>query len=60
MQEDVTPLSILRVKPVGVMKMVDCGEGDDKIIAVHADDPEYKHIKHINELPPHKLLEMRM
>jgi inorganic pyrophosphatase len=35
------------------------GEKDDKIIAVCADDPEYRHYKHIKELPPHRLAEIR-
>ena len=54
-QEPVLPLSILRAKPIGVMKMFDQGEMDDKIIAVHMDDPEYAHYKTIDELPPHCL-----
>ena len=28
---------------------------DDKIIAVHVDDPEYNHYTSIDELPPHCL-----
>lgn len=35
------------------------GEKDDKIIAVCADDPEYKHYNDIKELPPHRLAEIR-
>jgi inorganic pyrophosphatase len=35
------------------------GEKDDKIIAVCADDPEYRHYKDINELPPHRLAEIK-
>jgi inorganic pyrophosphatase len=58
-QESVVPLSMLRAKPIGVMKMVDQGEADDKIIAVHADDPEYVHYKSINELPPHRMTEVK-
>ncbi|MDD4556969.1 MAG: inorganic diphosphatase [Alphaproteobacteria bacterium] len=54
-QETVNPLSMMRAKPIGVMKMVDQGEADDKIIAVHMDDPEYNHYNDINELPPHYL-----
>jgi hypothetical protein len=30
-----------------------------QIIAVHADDPEYKHISDISQLPRHRLLEIR-
>ena len=41
------------------MPMIDQGEADDKIIAVCADDPEYKHYNDIKELPPHRLAEIR-
>ena len=55
----VVPLSILRVKPIGVMKMVDQGEADDKIIAVHSDDPEYNHYESLEDLPPHRMAEVQ-
>lgn len=59
MQEPVAPLSILRAKPIGMMRMSDQGESDEKIIAVHMDDPEYSHLTHISELAPHRLDEVR-
>lgn len=58
-QESVAPGCFLRAKPIGVMQMLDQGEQDDKIIAVHADDPEYKHFNDISELPKHRMLEIR-
>src|SRR6266516_3972438 len=58
-QEEVVPLAILRARPIGVMKMTDQGEEDDKIIAVHADDPEYVHYESIRQLPPHRMEELR-
>jgi inorganic pyrophosphatase len=58
-QEAVVPLSIVMAKPIGLMKMVDQGETDDKIIAVHADDPEFAHYESIRELPPHRMIEVR-
>lgn len=54
-QESVVPLCIMRARPIGVMKMIDGGEADDKIIAIHEDDPQYNCYHHINELPPHTL-----
>ena len=59
MQEPVVPMSFLRAKPIGMMQMIDQGERDDKIIAVHADDPEYRHFEDISELPKHRLNEIR-
>ena len=41
------------------MGMLDQGEQDDKIIAVHADDPEYRHFNDISELPQHRLMEIK-
>lgn len=35
------------------------GEKDDKIIAVCADDPEYRDYNDIKDLPPHRLAEIR-
>ena len=35
------------------------GEKDDKIIAVCADDPEYRHYNDISELSPHRLQEIK-
>uniref|UniRef100_A0A452XNT3 Soluble inorganic pyrophosphatase n=3 Tax=Aegilops tauschii TaxID=37682 RepID=A0A452XNT3_AEGTS len=59
MQEPVVPGCFLRAKAIGLMPMIDQGEADDKIIAVCADDPEYKHFNDIKELPPHRLAEIR-
>ena len=46
-------------RPIGVMKMVDQGEADDKIIGVHVDDPEFAHYTSIDQLPPHRLKEVK-
>lgn len=59
MQEQVVPLSILRVKPIGMMTMIDQGDADEKIICVHMDDPEYRDFNHISELAHHRLDELR-
>ncbi|XBI69333.1 hypothetical protein VPH35_048413 [Triticum aestivum] len=59
MQEPVVPGCFLRAKAIGLMPMIDQGEADDKIIAVCADDPEYRHFNDIKELPPHRLAKIR-
>lgn len=59
MQEPVVPGCFLRARAIGLMPMVDQGERDDKIIAVGADDPEYRNYSDIHELPPHRLAEIR-
>jgi inorganic pyrophosphatase len=58
-QIDVVPLCIVPAKIIGVMRMLDNGEADDKIIAVAAGDPSVSHINDITELPQHFISEMR-
>lgn len=58
-QETVAPGTLMEAIPIGVMKMKDQGEADDKIIAVHANDPEFSHYTSITELPPHRLKEVQ-
>ena len=59
MQEPVVPMSLLAVRPVGMMHMVDDGENDEKIICVHLDDPEFRSYEHYEQLPEHRLNELR-
>jgi len=58
-QIDVEPLCIVPAKIIGVMRMLDQGEADDKLIAVAAGDPSVNHYNDISELPPHFISEMR-
>ena len=39
MQEPVQPMSLLEVRPIGMLPMVDEGENDENIICVHVEDP---------------------
>lgn len=58
-QIEVVPLCIVPAKIIGVMRMLDSGEADDKIIAVAAGDPSVNHIEDIEELPQHFISELR-
>ena len=58
-QVDIEPLCIARARVIGVMRMVDSGEGDDKILAVAADDISVSHISEVSELPAHFGSELR-
>jgi inorganic pyrophosphatase len=55
----VVPLCIMTANVIGVMRMVDQGEADDKIIAVASHDMSYNHITDINQLPPHTTKEIK-
>jgi inorganic pyrophosphatase len=52
-------LCLVEAKVIGVMRMVDQGEMDDKIIAVALHDESVNYINDISELPPHTTIEMR-
>ncbi len=51
--EPIYPLTLIRVYPIGVMRMIDSGKMDDKIIAIPFSDPTYLGITSIDELPSH-------
>lgn len=56
---ELPPLCMVKAKVLGVMKMIDQGEADDKIIAVAANDMSVNHMNDINDLPPHTSKEMQ-
>ncbi len=56
--EPINPMTLVQVYPIGVMRMLDGGKNDDKIIAVPFSDPNYNTIKDISELPRHIFEEM--
>jgi inorganic pyrophosphatase len=57
-QEPVHPLTLMFVRPIGVMHMRDQGKADDKILAVAANDPVVNHIHELDEAPPHAMTEI--
>lgn len=56
--EPITPMTLVQVYPIGVMRMLDGGKNDDKIIAIPFSDPNYNSITDISELPRHIFDEM--
>jgi len=58
MQEPVAPLSIVRARALGGLRMVDEMGGDDKIIAVCIDDPAYAQYELLDDLPKHVTREL--
>jgi inorganic pyrophosphatase len=51
--EPVVPLAIMQARAIGVMHMIDEGQGDDKVIAVHVNDPSFNEYTDISQLPKH-------
>lgn len=58
-QIDIVPMCIVSAKVIGVMRMIDGGEADDKIIAVAEGDTSVNHINDISELPIHFISELK-
>jgi len=57
-QEPVTPGCVMKARPIGMLRMMDQGLEDIKIIAAHANDPMYENCTDISQLPPHVLREI--
>lgn len=58
-QITVVPMCLVDAKVIGVMRMEDGGELDDKIIAVALHDMSVNHIEDIHDLPSHFFKELR-
>lgn len=58
-QINIEPLCLVSADIIGVMRMTDQNETDDKLIAVASDDPSVNHIKDIHELPSHFISELK-
>ena len=58
-QITVVPMCLLEARVIGVMRMEDGGELDDKIIAVALHDMSVNHMNDISELPEHFFKELR-
>lgn len=54
-----SPGILVNVRPVGVMRMIDGGEGDDKIIAVPVDDLRWDEVQELEDVNKHTLKEIR-
>ncbi len=57
--EDILPLTLVDCKPIGLLKMIDGGDQDDKVICVAAKDRFFKDYDSINQLPKHITEEIR-
>jgi inorganic pyrophosphatase len=57
--EAIQPLAVMQAKIIGVMKMRDDKGEDDKLIAVHAHDPNYADYGDVSEIPSHRLRELK-
>jgi inorganic pyrophosphatase len=58
-QDPLVPMSMVRARAIGVMRMRDDKGIDDKLIAVNVHDPAYADYTHHDQLPAHRLREIK-
>ncbi|HHT18325.1 MAG: inorganic diphosphatase [Euryarchaeota archaeon] len=51
MDQPTFPGCVIESRPIGMMRMIDGGDQDDKILAVPVEDPRYKDVKDIKDVP---------
>lgn len=56
--QQIQPLCLVNCYPIGVIKMIDNTDVDEKIIAIAFGDPSLNTYQDINELPPHLFQEI--
>ena len=56
--EPLPPGTLVKVRPVALMNMIDSGEADDKMIAVPIDDPRWNVVKDLPDINPHTIREI--
>lgn len=53
MEEPTFPGCVIEARPVAMLRLVDRGENDDKVLAVPASDPHYDDYHDLEDLPKH-------
>ena len=53
------PGCLMRVRPIGILRLRQEGERDDKVLCVAVSDPLYAETTDITDIPSHRLIEIR-
>lgn len=54
----IAPGILVRARPIALMKMIDDGDSDDKLIAIPIGDPRWDTVQDLADINPHTLKEM--
>ena len=54
-----SPGILVKVRPVAVMRMIDGGDSDDKVIAVPVNDPRWEDVKDLIDVNKHTVKEIQ-
>ncbi|MBR2254626.1 MAG: inorganic diphosphatase [Candidatus Methanomethylophilaceae archaeon] len=57
--ETILPNTLVECKPIGLLKMIDGGDQDDKVIAVATKDRAFRDFDNIDQLPSHLTEEIK-
>ncbi len=52
------PGILVRVRPIAIMRMIDDGDSDDKMIAVPVNDPRWDEVNDLHDINKHTIKEM--
>ena len=58
MEQPTFPGCVIETRPIGIMRMIDGGDKDDKILGVPINDPRFKDVNDIDDVPEHLLKEI--
>lgn len=58
MEQPTFPGCVIETRPIGIMRMIDGDDNDDKILGVPINDPKFKDITDIGDVPSHLLDEI--
>jgi inorganic pyrophosphatase len=54
----VPPATVVKCRAIGILQKIDSGDQDDMVLAVCVDDPRFKDVLDLNQIPQHKLDEI--
>ncbi len=57
--DELIPGCLIEVRPIGVLDMIDGGDGDAKVLAVPSHDPRWNNTKNIDDVESHILEEIK-
>ena len=58
MDEPTFPGCVIAARPIGMLKMIDGGDNDEKILCVPDKDPRYAQVTSLKDVAPHRLEEI--
>jgi len=55
----IVPMTIVQTRIIGIIRMEDNFEGDDKLLSVYTGDPRFDEYRDLEDIPAHTLRELR-